>query len=307
MSPLLPAPLARRLTELLGDTPEGCRLQGGGCINDAVGFRAGGASFFVKYNRDAPPGFFEAEAAGLKLLADAEAIATPRVVAVGGGAAPDPCPAFLLMEHFGDGVAGSGFGRALGEGLAALHRVGPTGTIEVRGNERGDQVRFGLQDDNFIGALPQRNTWTGRWPTFFAERRIGFQQELARRRDCLSSRAHEALDRIRSRIDALIPDATPSLLHGDLWSGNFGCRTDGAPVVFDPAVYFGDREIELAFTELFGGFPSGFRAAYEACLPLEPGYAERRDLYNLYPLLVHANLFGGGYGAQVERVATRYA
>ena len=161
---------------------------------------------------------------------------------------------------------------------------------------------FGWKRDNTIGATPQVNGWLDDWPAFFAQRRLGCQLDLARRQGA-PSRLIEHGERLRAAVPAFFPGYSPrpSLLHGDLWGGNHG-YADGQPALFDPAVYFGDRETDLAMTELFGGFPASFMAAYRDAWPVDPGYATRKTLYNLYHVLNHFNLFGGGYAGQAQRM-----
>ena len=161
----------------------------------------------------------------------------------------------------------------------------------VAGVHRCTGPRFGWERDNWIGLAPQRNGWSADWPAFFEEKRLAPQLELARSKGY----SFEIPD-VKALLDH---DPQPSLLHGDLWRGNAGFTAAG-PVLFDPAVYYGDRECDLAMTELFGGFPRGFSKAYEAELPLPAGYEARKHLYNLYHLLNHLNLFGAGYLGQVE-------
>ncbi len=176
-------------------------------------------------------------------------------------------------------LTGGGDFAALGRMLAAMHRS--TG------------ARFGWHRDNYIGATPQANAWCDDWTEFWLERRLRPQMELARANG-FEIRGQAFSERLLARHRP-----QPSLLHGDLWNGNAGF-SNGQPVLFDPAVYYGDREADLAMTGLFGGFPPQFYAAYEAAFPLEPGYEKRKPLYNLYHLLNHLNLFGGGYLAQVQ-------
>lgn len=253
---------------------------GGGCIHAAVCLDDGARRFFVKANRAAAHPMFAAEAAGLAAIAATGAVRTPAVVTTGANAAA----AWLVLEWIDlDGPADD---RRLGTQLAALHRA--TGAA------------FGFDTDNFIGATPQRNDRHADWPTFFATQRLGPQAALA------ANDGHHALasaaERLVERLPCLLAHApVPALLHGDLWSGNRGFRTDGAPVLFDPAVYYGDREVDLAMTALFGGFGPDFLATYRDVAPLQDGYAMRRDLYNLYHLLNHAHLFGGEYIAQAAR------
>ena len=288
---MLPSTLAAELTSVVGGPPVDIRGASGGCINRAAFFAVGSARFFVKWNQDAPAGMFEAEAAGLTVLRDAAAVDVAEPLHVGGG---ERVPPYLLMRDFGSGAPRQGHDARFGEGLAALHRTAGGA--------------FGLDHDNFIGTLPQRNDQGRDWPSFFGERRIGDQQAIAARSGALPASALRRLDRLRQRLPSLLPsDPVPARLHGDLWSGNYAVSARGEAIIFDPAVYFGDREVELAFTELFGGFSRRFYDAYDATWPIVPGYEERRDLYNLYPLLVHANLFGGHYARQVDAVASRYA
>ena len=183
--------------------------------------------------------------------------------------------AFILLEHLD--LKRSGDYAALGRMLAALHRqTGP---------------RFGWARDNYIGLAPQQNGWCEDWAKFWRERRMLPQIELAKRNGFAVEMPE--LDLLENH------KPQPSLLHGDLWSGNAGFTADG-PVVFDPAVYYGDREADLAMTELFGGFPAEFYRAYNEAFPLADGYQQRKHLYNLYHLLNHLNLFGGGYLLQVK-------
>jgi len=248
----------------------------GGCIHRCYRATIDGETRFLKVNQPAFARAFAAEAAGLRALAAAGARA-PRPVAHGveGG------HAYLALEWMD--LASRGDFAALGRMLAQLHR--------------NEGARFGWDEDNFIGATPQKNGWADDWPGFFRECRIQPQLTLARRNGfAVEFSSWEVLKGHAPK---------PSLLHGDLWSGNAGFlatgENAGSPVIFDPAVYYGDREADLAMTELFGGFPSEFYSAYEEAWPLDKGYAKRKHLYNLYHLLNHLNLFGGGYLAQVEK------
>jgi fructosamine-3-kinase len=166
---------------------------------------------------------------------------------------------------------------------------------------------FGLDDDNFIGANPQPNQRSDNWLTFFREQRLGFQMELARRNNLLPAQRARRLETLLNRLGDWLPAQPPaSLLHGDLWGGNWLATASGEPALIDPAVYYGHREADLAFTELFGGFPAAFYTAYKAAWPPDPGYKERKDLYNLYHLLNHLNLFGEGYGGSVDSILQQY-
>lgn len=259
---------------------------GGGCINTAYRITDGRRSYFVKLNAARGLDMFEAEAAGLTEMAAARAVRVPAPVCA--GTAGDQ--AYLVMELLElGGRATTAALEELGRGLADLHRH--------------TAKRFGWWRDNTIGATPQVNSESDDWPAFWRERRLGFQLELAARAGH-RGRLQQVGERLMARLDGLFTDyrPQPSLLHGDLWSGNFGVTTAGDPVVFDPAVYYGDREADIAMTELFGRFPEPFYRAYEDSWPLDPGYCYRRDFYNAYHMLNHLNLFGGGYGAQAERM-----
>lgn len=256
---------------------------GGGCINQAMRLEGRDARcYFVKLNRAAALEMFAAEAAGLDELRAGGAIRVPAPIAHGVAHGR----AFLALEWLQLEARGSG--ADLGRRLAALHQVGARA--------------YGWSRDNTIGSTPQNNPQGDDWIDFLRRWRLGFQLSLAARNGAprrLLERGERLLDRLAVFFPGYRP--VPSLLHGDLWGGNYGyCR--GEPVLFDPAVYYGDREADLAMTELFGGFPEDFRAAYQEAWPLDPGYATRRQLYNLYHVLNHFNLFGGGYGAQASRM-----
>ncbi len=261
---------------------------GGGCINRAYRLEGGGRRFFVKLNDADRLEMFEAEAAGLAELAAAGAVRVPRPICLGA----ESGQSFLVLEYLelhGDGAAAE---ERLGRELAALHRV--------------TRPRYGWARDNTIGATPQPNGEMDDWVAFWRERRIGFQLELAARHGHggeLQRKGRALLERLDLLLDGHVPPA--SLLHGDLWGGNWSVDASGRPVLFDPAVYFGDRETDLAMTALFGGFGPRFYGAYAEAWPLEPGYGERRALYNLYHVLNHLNLFGGGYLGQALALLDR--
>lgn len=266
----------------------------GGSINQAARVQVRGETFFVKWKYDAPPGFFEAEAHGLKVLRDTNTIRVPDVIKV--GVAEDALPAYLILEWLEEAeeVETLAFSVNFARALAQLHRV--------------SSAAFGLDHDNFIGILPQTNRQSATWISFYRDERLLPQIELARARHRLNAEREKSLRKLLDNLDRLLEGAatTPSLLHGDLWSGNFLVLAGNQPAIFDPAVYYGDREIEMAFTELFGGFPAAFYTAYREAFPLDRGYERRKLLYQLYPLLVHLNLFGESYGARVDAVCRAY-
>lgn len=263
------------------------RTIGGGCINES--FIATDAHsderYFIKINRAEHADMFAAEAEGLTELRRANALVIPAPIAF--GVADDN--AYLVLEYLDFGSGHTADAARFGTGLAALHRT--------------QHAKFGWHRNNTIGTTPQINDWNHGWVEFWRQHRLGFQLQLAAERGAphtLVSRGRSLMD----NLDALFAGYTPraSLLHGDLWSGNYQTLTDGRTAIFDPAVYFGDRETDIAMTELFGGFAPAFYAAYNATYPLHPGYAKRKTLYNLYHILNHYNLFGGGYLGQAARM-----
>jgi fructosamine-3-kinase len=257
---------------------------GGGDINDAWRFEGDGARWFVKTNTAARLDMFAAERDALDALAQAKAVRVPRPITL--GCAEDR--AFLVLESLDLQSPNAAADARLGAALARQHRC--------------SAEHFGWHRDNTIGATPQANGWLHDWPSFWRERRLLPQLDLAARngRPDLADAAAPLIDNLESFFIDYRP--LPSLLHGDLWGGNRARLADGTPVIFDPATYYGDRETDIAMTELFGRFDSGFYDSYDRAWPLDRGYAARRDLYNLYHLLNHFNLFGGGYAASAARL-----
>ena len=257
----------------------------GGCIHSAYVVASSTASYFIKVNAAAKRDLFEAEVDGLEAISQTGTIRVPRSV----GCGQIGRHSFLAMErlHFGSPAA-DGWAD-MGRELAALHRH--TGEA------------FGWTRDNYIGANPQANARNEDWLEFFREQRLRPQFVMARSKGFQFVNEARLLDRLPALLDGHRPE--PSLLHGDLWSGNANFLADGRPVIFDPAGYYGDREADLAFSELFGGFPTAFYEAYADAWPLSLGYEQRKDLYNLYHILNHANLFGGSYAGQAERMINK--
>ena len=260
---------------------------GGGSINQAYRLEGtDGSRYFVKLNDARHLPMFAAEAQGLNAIAATNTLRVPQPIVHGTANAHS----FLVLEHLELGSRGDA--RLLGEQLAALHRC--------------TNGEFGFARDNYIGTTPQPNGWKDNWMDFWREQRLGFQLRLAAQNGYGGKRqtlGEKLLDALPAFFDGYAPQ--PALLHGDLWSGNNAFLADGMPVIFDPAPYYGDRECDLAMTELFGGYPADFYAAYRAMYPLDDGYAVRKDLYNLYHILNHANLFGGGYARQAEGMMQR--
>ncbi len=283
------AAVARQIGELTGEpfVPAPPKPIGGGCINSTARLSDGRQSWFVKVNAASMLDMFEAERAGLEELAGARAIRVPRPLAAGS----EGTQSWLVLEDICFGRPGPGSARDAGRRLAVLHRK----TAPV----------FGWRRDNTIGATPQPNPRTQSWGDFWRDQRLGHQLRLAARSG-YGGRLQTLGERLLAHLPDLLSHApAPSLLHGDLWGGNIGYTTAGEPVIYDPAVYYGDREADLAMTELFGGFGAEFYAGYRESWPLDPGYATRKVLYNLYHVLNHLNLFGGGYGAQAESMMAR--
>ncbi len=264
------------------------RTVGGGCINSAYLLEGRDTRYFLKLNHAEGLEMFSAEAEGLGEMEASGAIRVPHPVCHG----VVDGKAYLIMEHVTFGSARGDSSRCLGRQLAAMHRC--------------SRKQFGWHRDNTIGSTPQPNAYTENWIDFYRDRRLLFQVELAVRRGAGNALERKA-DQLAASLEQFFGDYRPmaSLLHGDLWSGNYALDTSGAPVLFDPAVYFGDREADLAMTELFGGFSSDFYAAYREAWPLDAGYERRKGLYNLYHILNHYNLFGGGYLSQAEGVMER--
>lgn len=245
-----------------------------------------GISYFVKLNDVRHLDMFIAEVAGLATITATHTLRAPRPIIHGIAGQQS----FLVLEHLS--LSARGDAKTLGTQLAAMHRH--------------TAPQLGFAQDNFIGTTPQPNTWTHDWITFWREQRLGFQLELAAKNGYgreLRQLGEQLLDRLPAFFEGYIPQ--PSLLHGDLWNGNHAYLADDTPILFDPATYCGDRECDIAMTELFGGYPTTFYDAYQSAWPLDAGYEKRRDLYNLYHILNHANLFGGSYIRQSAQMMRR--
>jgi fructosamine-3-kinase len=257
----------------------------GGDINQAHEARlADGHAVFVKSNRNAPAGMFDAEACGLAWLGQAHALRVPAVIAQG--------PDFLVLEYLRPGRRMPDFDELLGRGLASLHRAGAPG--------------FGLDRDNFIGRLVQANGPLPTWAEFYRERRLLPQLRLAVDGHRASTAMQRGFERLLAHLEDLVgPPEPPARLHGDLWGGNAMVDEMGMPCLIDPAVFGGHREVDLAMMQLFGGFGPRVFAAYDEAFPLLPDHEARVPLYQLYFLMVHVNLFGGSYVASVEHALAR--
>jgi fructosamine-3-kinase len=277
--------------ELLDRPIEAVRSVSGGSINQAAAVAtAEGHSFFLKWNTSAAADMFPKEQKGLALLQSARSgLHLPEVIGTG---STDEGTDFILMTQLEQGSEKRDSSRLLGEQLAALHQ------------HMADQ--YGLDYDNYIGRLPQSNKKHDNWIDFFIDERLEPQLKMALDSGKLPSEISSKFQCLYGRLPDLLPDEPASLLHGDLWGGNYFFDSVGEPAVYDPAVYYGHREIEMAFTHLFGGFSGTFYEAYQQSFPLQPGFNERKDIYNLYPLLVHTNMFGASYARQVEGIMGRF-
>jgi fructosamine-3-kinase len=263
------------------------RFQTGGCISTAARLITDHGEFFIKWNT-LQTEMFEAEAKGLALLHRSGTVHCPEVLHVG----KYEDMAYILMEFIRPGRAIPTDFAALGRQLAALHRI--------------HQANFGLDHDNFIGRLEQRNTFTQDWLSFFIENRLQVQAGLAFYKGLVDQKWLDRFKSLYPHLQDFFPSEPSALLHGDLWSGNIHFGEQGHFYLIDPAVYFGHREMEIAFTRLFGGFDEAFYRGYQEAYPLAPGFEDRVEIYNLYPLLVHANLFGASYLHGIDRLLSRF-
>ncbi len=297
---MLPQALTNALTTTLGQPIHDAQRIGGGYVSAVARVSAGRERYVVKWLAEAPiiprgwPSPFAAEAYALEQLSAPNAVRVPHVIAQAD--AHDDSPPFILLEWIDETAHADrrAAGETLGQQLAALHRV--------------TAPAYGWAQSNYIGLAPQLNTWTGSWTRFWAEQRLGAQMDLLQRAGRLVAQRAQRLERMIVRLPEWIDDGAvqPSLLHGDLWGGNWLITADNTPVLIDPAAYYGDREAELAMCHLFGGFPSHFFHAYDEAWPPALGRDERIPLYQLYHLLNHLLGFGESYGIQVDRVLRHY-
>ena len=263
------------------------RPVGGGDIANSYLLNTARGAIFAKV-LDTPEGLemLEAEKNGLDAISASDTLGVPGVL----GCASTPAGSCLLLEYIPPGPGSGASYRALGRGLARMHQAtGPA---------------FGWSRPNFIGSLPQENTETSQWPAFYVQKRLAPQYEMALSRKLLYKENVPGINRMEVRISSLVPGIAPTLLHGDLWSGNYLISTGGTPYLIDPATYYGHSEVDLAMTLLFGGFPKDFYDAYFEINPKQPGFDLRVKLYQLYYLLVHLNLFGRSYYAQVSALSS---
>lgn len=284
---MIPTELSRAIKTDIGEIQQ-FQPVGGGCINHGGKILIDDKPYFLKWNdAEAYPGMFEAEQVGLELLDSSSTVSVPKVVQI---TKTETFQGLLLewVEHANQPKITM---VELGNKLAQLHQTSNAG--------------FGLSSDNYIGSLPQRNSFHDSWVEFFISQRCEPLIKIALDSNYLNTGDLARFQNLYKILNSIIPEEPPALLHGDLWSGNILSSPRGY-YVLDPAVYYGHREMDIAFTRMFGGFDAAFYSGYENVFPFQPGFEDRIDLHNIYPLLVHVNLFGGGYVAQLQSALRRY-
>jgi fructosamine-3-kinase len=285
----VPRIIQTEITSTLRCTLLDFQFSSGGCINSGGKLTTTRGDFFIKWNdAEKYPGMFETEALGLQLLSSASAVRIPGVISAGEGEKIQ----FLVLEFIGQQHPDKHYWQNLGEQLAVLHRT----TSDF----------FGLEFNNYIGSIPQRNAKHKQWLSFFIEERLLPQLSFGKQSGKISNELFVNFEILINKLPTLIPESKTSLLHGDLWSGNVIADERGQPCLIDPATYYGNREAEIAFTKLFGGFSDRFYKSYHSNFPLENDFKSRIDLYNLYPLLVHVNIFGPNYLNQVVSIVKQF-
>ena len=283
---MIPSEIKRRIITQLGNalnttiTVNGESSIVGGCINNAIKINTDKGLFFVKWNTNAKANMFQTEYNGLKVLKDTNTIRIPNVLCFDDD--------FLILEFIPPSNPNNAFWEVFGQKLALMHKQ--------------THSKFGLDFDNYIGSLYQDNTQNKNWTEFFIQNRLQAQLSIGNFSGTLLS----DFDKLFQKLPNLFPNEKPALLHGDLWNGNFLAKNGDTPMLIDPAIYYGNREIDIAMSNLFGGFNSDFYFAYNESHPLENGWEERIQICNLYPLLVHVNLFGGAYINQVKNILSYY-
>ena len=283
---MIPSEIKRRIITQLGNalnttiTVNGESSIVGGCINNAIKINTNKGDFFVKWNTNSKANMFQTEYNGLKVLKDTNTIRIPNVLCFDDD--------FLILEFIPPSNPNNAFWEVFGQKLALMHKQ--------------THSKFGLDFDNYIGSLYQDNTQNKNWTEFFIQNRLQAQLSIGN----FSGNLLSDFDKLFQKLPNLFPNEKPALLHGDLWSGNFLAKNGDTPMLIDPAIYYGNREMDIAMSKLFGGFNSDFYFAYNESLPLENGWEERIQICNLYPLLVHVNLFGGAYINQVKNILSYY-
>ena len=283
--------IEKMLTEFVGTdvTINNFSSVGGGSINETYKVKTNEGDFFVKKNSvSLYPQMFEKEVRGLQILRATNEIDTPEIIDIG----ESGNDSFLILKFINTGEKTSSFWDDFGRQIARLHKH--------------TNSYFGLDHNNYIGSLHQHNNKHDNWSDFFREERLERQVKLARNNNAVDRETVTAFDRFYTRLGEIFPEESPAILHGDLWGGNFMVSETGNPVIIDPAIYYGHREMDLGMSKLFGGFDGQFYLSYNRYYPLENGWEERLNYCNLYPLMVHVNLFGGGYLKSVMAIISRF-
>ncbi len=298
--------IAAHISEATGETfsIDNRRSVSGGCINQGYAISSSARTYFAKINQASQVAMFEAEALGLQQMGETQTIRVPQPICWG----TEGNSAYIVLEWLDlRGGGGDRVWEEMGRKLAQMHKYIRPHPPLLRGGEEVDSAIlrrcFGWDINNTIGSTAQINNWTADWAEFWAEHRIGYQLKLASNRGGNFSRGESLLAAIPKLLEGYKPQ--PSLVHGDLWGGNASVTAAGKPVIFDPAAYWGDREVDIAMTELFGGFPATFYRGYNEVWLLDSGYEKRKILYNLYHVLNHFNLFGGSYESQANQMINR--
>lgn len=285
---MIPEAVLRKCIEILSVKIDAITPLNVGDISQAILLETNNGRFFLKTNASEIAGeMFEAEAKGLGQLSNA-GFATAEVLGLG---TTDAC-GYLLLNYIEPSYRPVGFWEDFGGKMADLHR--------------NAALLFGLNHNNFIGSLHQPNRQHQTWPNFYIHERLLPQLSIAQQQNKLQVADYQDFENIFKKIPSLCPSEPPALTHGDFWSGNFLCNSEGHPVLIDPAVSYAHREMDIAMSRLFGGFDRPFYIAYQAAWPLEPGFEQRMPIYQLYYLLVHVNLFGGGYVNQVRSILNQF-
>lgn len=281
--------LIHHLSDLLGTEILHTSTVTGGDISDAFRINTADGAYFVKINSGhSAPGMFEAEKKGLEEILSSKTVAVPQVILTGENSGY----AFLVIEYLEQRGATTQDLEKLGYQLAQMHQ--------------STSSHFGFDDDNYIGSLPQKNDWHDNWTEFYIRCRLQPQFDMAIDRFLMSPAEIPSVSKMKESLDPLLKGIQPSLLHGDLWNGNYLIEKNGTPYLIDPAVYYGHSEVDIAMTQLFGGFGKAFYETYHSIIPLDEYSSARIELYKLYYLLVHLNLFGRSYYPQVKRIMNEY-
>jgi protein-ribulosamine 3-kinase len=285
----IPSEIAQSISAQLGKTVVKFALTGGGCINHGGKLETNNGAYFLKWNdREKYPGMFLAETKGLNLLEGTHSFRTPKIIATGSTENYQ----YLLLEFIENATRHKQFWSHFGASLAKLHL--------------NSHESFGLDHDNFIGSLQQSNRSYKSWIEFYIYERLQPQVSMCESLGYMRPGDMKLFEGLYQRLADMVPNEKPALLHGDLWSGNLLVDDKGDSCLIDPAVYYGNREVDIAMTQLFGGFDSTYFNSYGEVFPLHPGFKKRLDIYKLYPLLVHTNLFGKSYWLQVVSILKQF-